>query len=251
MFRQLVELRSGSKSAAGPVDASEKRKMASEAVEIATRLTAGLAGWAMHYLLGAQLSSAEDGRALEALGGALNGRVAAGDAQLSRAVRRDLCRTLLRTVRHSWPAALREELDDALLALDFGEQHELLTPEPTRSHGPGLTLLRLREQAVWIVDALQIAGMARFEAEIAVADCYGVSRESIRGWKRTVKQRWAGRTATLAQATGVPRAGRARALLFGKDKLGSSVQVARQMERARQYGAQYRRIKRASKGASR
>ena len=81
------------------------------------------------------------------------------------------------------PAALRNELSEALQAVDFGEKRGLLSP-PKGQHKNAYTRWRLRLRAVEHAYFLWGVGGTQEAAFEQVADAYGVTPDAVDSWNR-------------------------------------------------------------------
>lgn len=81
------------------------------------------------------------------------------------------------------PAALRNEISEALQAVDFGETHDLLLP-PKGQHKNAYTKWRLRLRAIEHAYFLYGGGETKETAFYQVAEAYGVADSTVDSWNR-------------------------------------------------------------------
>jgi hypothetical protein len=116
------------------------------------------------------------------------------------------------------PRSVAKELDDALLALEYGETQSILRPRKVAGRRMNHSLEDLEEAALLVVHFRYGSGETKTDAIAAVAEAYGVAPETVRQWekKQSDVQRELNRVSALA---GAQKAGLTREAALRRSKL--------------------------------
>jgi hypothetical protein len=188
LFERLLNLRHFSKpGACEPLDGM-KDSHASQAIQMANQLVAGLIGWALNHrawrvaypVLDPSKAADDDPAQCEEGGRNLTAAGLAIDPVRYRNVIADL----LASMHVILPPGTAMELAEALEALNAGETVPLLAVVPTGKRGFPHRLGVLELRAVGWVNFLRSRDdLGLEEAELRVADAYKVTRDRVRSWE--------------------------------------------------------------------
>ena len=156
-------------------------------------ITAGLlledlVGWAIAWRIGTMaLEAAPDianhfgtpndiGRAV------MDGVMLGIPSNVSRAITSDILRKIFPKNNYI------NDLAEDIVALNHGEVHTMLTPEPTGQHGAGYTLAKYRLEAVKFVVLHATRGTKKGVARNKVSECFNCSIDTLISWEKRLPQ---------------------------------------------------------------